>query len=83
MLAKCCCRKLIFINFQNFLLIHLPYLPMAMVLAGIAPDRNPLLGEQLEVLVRQLSVRKKRQQKLKMALDIIISFLVAAIEMTL
>ncbi len=50
----------IFKNFRNFVQINLPYLPMAMVLAGIAPDCNPLLGEQLEVLVRQLSVREKK-----------------------
>jgi hypothetical protein len=53
---------IIFKHFQNFEQINLPYLPMTMVLAGIAPDRNPLLGEQLEVLVRQLSAREKSQQ---------------------
>jgi hypothetical protein len=56
---------IIFKNFPNFEQINLPYLPMAMVLAGIAPDRNPLLGEQLEVLVRQLSVRGKSQHMKK------------------
>jgi hypothetical protein len=59
---------------------------MAMVLARIAPDRNPLLGEQLEVLVRQLSVRGKSQKnkKLKNGTEsFIISILVAAIEITL